>query len=250
MKPYGQWALITGASSGIGEAFARRLAAEGMDVILVARRADRLHDLAQELTEGHGIHALPVPLDLTRDDFLDELIAQVRDREVGVLINNAGFGSVGPFEENDAEHEVAMVRLHCLAPVRLTHHFIRPMIERGRGAVIFVGSIVGITPVPFISTYSATKAFNQFLGQALWYEMREKGIDVLALAPGSTKTEFQRLTQEPDSPLAALPEAVVRTAMRALGKRPYIIHGAHNKIWAFLSRFLPASISLRLMGLV
>ncbi len=247
-QKYGEWALVTGASSGIGRAFARHLAAEGMNVILVARRKDRLQQLAVELQEKHAVQALAVALDLTSEGFMPELAEQVGSRDVGLLINNAGFGSVGFFADNDPEHEANMVRLHCLATTALAHHFIRPMLQRGKGGIIFVGSIVGVLPIPYIATYSATKAFDMFIGQALWYEMRGKGIDVLALAPGGTKTEFQRLTREPESPLAASPEAVVRTGMRALGKRPYVIHGWHNKFVAFCARFLPAKITLQLIG--
>lgn len=247
-EKYGDWALITGASAGIGKAFARYIAAAGMNVILVARRKERLEKLAEEIKAGNSVQALPVALDLTSDDFLEKLKQQIGDRKIGLLVNNAGFGSVGLYSRNDAQREADMVKLHCLVPTILTHHFVRPMMARKKGAIIFVGSIVGYQPVPYISTYSATKAFNMFLGKSLWYELRKHHIDVLALAPGGTKTEFQQVIHQSVSSIAAAPDAVVRTAMKALGKKPAVVHGVHNKIWAFAGRFLPVRMSLRLHG--
>ncbi len=247
-EKYGKWALVTGASSGIGEAFVRYLAAAGMNVILVARRKERLEKLAKEMEASKNIQALAVPLDLSSDDFLEKLKQHVADKEIGMLVNNAGFGSVGLYARNDAQRESEMVKLHCLAPTILTHYFVRPMMERKKGTIIFVGSIVGYQPVPYISTYSATKAFNMFLGKSLWYELRKHHIDALALAPGGTETEFQQVIHQSASAIAAKPDAVVRSAMRALGKKPVVVHGIHNKIWAFSSRFLPVRMSLSLHG--
>jgi uncharacterized protein len=249
-EKYGDWALVTGASSGIGRSFAQSLASAGMDVILVARRQQRLQELAQELEQQHNVKTLNLPLDLTSENFLPVLVEKVADRQVGLLVNNAGFGYRGFFAENDAQREADMVRLHCLAPIQLTHHFIRPMVERQKGAVIFVGSIVGLNPVPFDATYSATKAFNMFMGEALWYEMRRRHIDVLALAPGGTKTELSDRINQMSSFIAAQPEAVVKTAMRALGKKPYVVHGLPNKLWAQTSKILPERFKLFLHGLI
>jgi len=247
-EKYSGWALVTGASAGIGEAFARYIAAAGMNVILVARRKERLEKLAEEIEAENNVQALPVPLDLTGDGFLEKLTQKIVGKEVGMLVNNAGFGSVGLYARNDAQREVDMVKLHCLAPTILTHHFIRQMMVRKKGAIIFVGSIVGYQPVPYISTYSATKAFNMFLGKSLWYELHKYHIDVLALAPGGTKTEFQQVTHQSASSIAASPQAVVGSAMKALGKKPAVVHGIHNKIWAFAGRFLPVRMSLSLHG--
>ena len=206
-EKYGGWALVTGASAGIGEAFARYIASTGMNVILVARRKEKLENLAAEIEAGNNVQTLPVSLDLSSDGFLEKLKQQIGDRKIGLLINNAGFGSVGLYSRNDAQREADMVKLSCLAPTILTHHFIRPMMKRKKGAIIFVSSIVGYQPVPYISTYSATKAFNMFLGKSLWYELRKYHIDVLALAPGGTKTEFQQVLHQSASSIAASPQA-------------------------------------------
>jgi short-subunit dehydrogenase len=247
-EKYGDWALVTGASAGIGRAFARHLAECGLQVILVARRKERLEEVANDLESRYAVRTLPVPVDLTDHDFLLQLTAQVGGRQVGLLVNNAGFGSTGLYSNNDADREARMVRLHCLAPVMLTHHFIPAMVQRKKGGVIFVGSIVGAAPVPYIATYSASKVFNMFMGSALWYEMKEHNVDVLALAPGGTRTEFSDNISRMTSPIAAEPEQVVRTAMKALGRKPYVTHGVHNKVWGKIVRYFPMKMSLRING--
>lgn len=247
-EKYGPWALVTGASAGIGEAFAHHLARAGMDLILVARRRERLEVLSSYLVQKYHIQALNVPLDLTQESFMEALVGAVGDREVGVLINNAGFGSTGRFVERDPVSEAGMVRLNCWAPTVLAHHFIRPMVARRRGAVIFVASVVGYQPTPFMTTYAATKAFDLAMGEGLWYELKPYGIDVLALSPGTTDTEFQGVAGMSRGPIVATAEEVVGTAMRALGKRASVVDGGVNRVLAFAHRVLPRRLSLTLAG--
>lgn len=248
VEKYGPWALITGASSGIGEAFARQLADLGLNVILVARREERLRNLADELTANFGIECLPVALDLSTANFLPHLLEQIGDRHVGLLVNNAGFGSVGLYTSNSSDHEANMVKLHCLAPTILTHHFAPEMVQRRQGGIIFLGSIFSYQPVPYVSTYSATKAFNTYLGKALWQELKQFNVDVLALNPGGTNTEFARVVNQENSAIADDPKEVVSTALKALGKKPSVIHGFRNKVWWLVSRFMPPRISLAFHG--
>lgn len=247
-EKYGEWALITGASAGIGEAFARYLARAGLDVILVARRKERLEALASHLIQEHRVQALSVPLDLTDAHFMETLAEGVRDREVGMLINNAGCGSTGRFVERGLQWEADMVRLNCWAPTVLTHHYLPPMVERRKGAIIFVGSVVGYQPTPFMTTYSATKAFNLFMGEGLWYELRKYHIDALALSPGTTDTEFHQTANMSRGPLVATPERVVRTAMKALGRRPSVVDGRINSVLAFAHRLVPRRAAVALTG--
>ena len=167
---YPNTALITGASSGIGEAFVRKLASLGFNVIIAARRKERLEKLAEEIRIKYNVEVIVIQADLSEDNFLQKIIEAVGEREIGILINNAGLGSVGEFADADAEHEIKMVKVNCLAPTVLTHHFLPQMIKRKSGAVIFLGSILSFQPTPFSATYSATKVFNSFLGDALWYE--------------------------------------------------------------------------------
>ncbi len=247
-EKYGDWALITGASSGIGEEFARRLAADKINLILVARREDRLKKLSVELNTAFGIETVIAAVDLSQDNFLVALKEKVGRREIGILINNAGFGSNGEFSNVDVDHEVKMVKVNCIAPTILTHHFVPPMIERKKGAVIFLGSVVAFQPTPFMATYSATKVFNSFLGESLWYELRKHNIDVLSLNPGGTATEFHRIANSSSGPVPRTAEQVVTTALKALGKKPSVVDGFYNKALSVSSKFSTRKLTVIISG--
>ncbi|MEW6702127.1 MAG: SDR family oxidoreductase [Bacteroidota bacterium] len=249
-EKYGSWALITGASSGIGEEFARRLASEKMNLILVARRKEKLEILASKLKEEHKIKVVTAPVDLSKKKFLERLKEFVGEREVGVLINNAGFGSNGEFINANADEETKMVKLNCLAPTILTHYFARPMVERKKGAIIFLGSVVAFQPTPFMTTYSATKAFNAFMGDALWYELKKYNIDVLSLNPGGTSTEFQRVASSSSGPMPRTAQQVVNTAMKALGRKPSVVDGFYNKVLVVSSRLISRKLTLLVAGYI
>lgn len=247
-EKYGDWALITGASSGIGEEFARRLASERMNLILVARRKERLEKLADELKEKHSVKIVVTPLDLSKNNFMDDLKSFVGDREVGLLINNAGFGYNGEFETGDVEWQSNMIRVNCIAPTILAHHFIQSMKRRQKGAIIFLGSLVGCVPAPFTTTYSATKAFNLFMGEGLWYELRNYNIDILTLNPGGTDTEFQKVANTSSGPIPRTVEQVVNTAMTSLGKKISVVDGFNNKLLSFIPRLLTRRMTVSLAG--
>src|SRR5512144_962182 len=182
-------ALVTGASSGIGEQFARQLAERGYDLVLVARRADRLQKLAGELPVTSHVLAC----DLGRE--AGTLPGQVEELGVAVdlLVNNAGFGLRGPFLDSDAERDAEMVRVNCEAIVVLTRAFLPAMVERGRGGVITVASTAGMQPLPYESVYAATKAFALNFSDALHAELRDSGVRVLAVNPGPVPTEWQQV---------------------------------------------------------
>jgi uncharacterized protein len=239
LSRYGKWVLITGASSGIGEEFAKRLASEKYNLIIIARREERLKALAELLKEKEGIEVKVIPGDLTDLNFIDRIKKECVGLEVGLLINNAGFGSTGEFINCDSEREGRMVLLNCVAPTLLTHHFLTGMVERKKGGIIFLGSTVAFQSTPMMATYSATKAFNLHLGEALWYELKKYKIDVLALNPGGTNTEFQRIASVGTGPKPRTPQQVVETALNALGKKPGVIDGALNKTMAVMGKFLP-----------
>ena len=247
-EKYGEWALITGASSGIGEEFARRLAKEKINLILLARRKDRLARLAAELSNAYRIETVIAEVDLSKDNFLDVLIEVVGKREVGILINNAGFGYNREFINVDSDHETKMIKVNCIAPTILTHHFLLPMVERKKGAVIFLGSLVAFQPTPFMATYSATKVFNSYLGEALWYELKKYNIDVLSLNPGGTATEFQRIANSSTGPAPRTAEQVVLTAFNSLGKKSCVVDGFYNKVLSFLSRFISRKMTVKVSG--
>jgi short-subunit dehydrogenase len=241
---YGGWALVTGASSGIGTSLARQIAADGMNVVLSARREERLTSLASELERDFEVETRVVVADLAERSGQTELLRGVSDLEIGLLVNNAGLGYAGRFDLLDGEQLRRLVAVNCEAPVVLTHALVQGMRERGRGGILFTGSIAGRQPLPLHSVYAATKAFDQFLGEALWGELRASNIDVVVLEPGSTETEFQEVAGEvAHSGHAAHDVALIGLA--ALGQQPSVIAGWFNWIRANLAtRFLPGPIKL------
>jgi len=250
LRSYGEWALVTGASAGIGTVFARKLAAEHLNVVLVARRADRLEALADELGRAHGVQTRVLPIDLDREGAVERIEARVADLEIGILVNNAGFSAVGRFERVPREKILGMIRVNCLAVAGLTHAFLPGMTKRGRGAIIIVSSVAGYQPLGFAATYGATKAFDLMLAEALWAENRDTGVDVLALSPGPVDTEFQSVAGETPHP-GATPESVVEVAFQALGKKPSVIPGGLNKARTWSVRFAPRAQVARLaMGVM
>jgi hypothetical protein len=226
-EKYGDWALVTGGSSGIGRAFARALAGEGMSVVLTARREDKLREVADELEKQHGVATRVVAADLSTRDGVDAVATAVDDLEIAILVNNAGFGYAGRFDKLDAGRLQDMVMLNCMAPMLLTHKLLPGMQARRRGAVIIVGSVSGRQPLPLHNVYSATKAFDLHLGEALFVELRSEGVDVLVLEPGSTETDFQQAAGE-IAHSGDDPDRVVAVALDALGQQPSVIAGWFN----------------------
>ena len=249
-RRYGDWALVTGASSGLGADFVRQLAQKKMNIILVARRVDKMNAIAEEVENDCSVKTQVIGQDLIKSDAVVNIRNKVGDKEIGVLINNAGYGVLGRFDENDYDYQVEMVKLNCVAPVALTQAFIDPMIKRGKGGVIFLASTVAYQGVPYFSVYTATKSFNLFLAEGLWGEYRNQGIDILGLSPGYTATEFQSHAhiKRVKGPTPAKSEDVVGLAIRKLGKKPSVIHGALNQIGAFSSRLMPRGTSAKLGG--
>jgi hypothetical protein len=240
---YGDWALVTGASSGIGTCLARQIAADGMNVVLSARRADRLGSLAAELEREFEVKTRVVSADLAERDGQTALLEGVADLEIGLLVNNAGLGLAGRFDLVDADALRRLVSLNCEAPVVLTHALVQGMRERGRGGILITGSVAGRIPLPLHAVYSATKAFDLFLGEALWGELRASNIDVVVLEPGSTETEFQQVAGE-IAHSGDSADDVARAGLVALGQQPSVIPGWFNWIRANVaSRLLTRPIS-------
>lgn len=245
--------LITGASSGIGAAFARKLAARGRNVLLVARSEDKLIALCNELGRLTSIRAQYLALDLTQPDARSQLFEETtkRELEIEMLINNAGFGSMGDFVKLDLKRELEMIELNVAAVVELTHRFLGPMRERKRGTIINVASTAGFQPVPYMATYAATKAFVLAFSEALWDENRAHGIHVMALCPGVTETNFFEASGIDRPPMRTVqtPEEVVETALRALSrKKSLVISGWANWFVVEAERFLPRSAVTKVAG--
>jgi short-subunit dehydrogenase len=252
-------ALITGASSGIGEAFARTLAAKGMDLILVARSEDKLRALARQLNEVYARRVEVVTADLSAAGSAAKVhaAATALDMRVDLLINNAGFGTVGGFLKQDAERERQEVMLNAAAVVDLCHAFVPAMVERGRGGVINIASMAAFQPLPYMSVYAATKAFVLSFSQGLRGEVRGKGVKVLAVCPGPVDTPFFEATGSaglrktvPKASMVTVDD-VVRAALRAFkAGRPVVVPGVAFKVIAAGSKLVPRNLLAAMTAMV
>jgi uncharacterized protein len=242
-------ALITGASSGIGKAFAQELAKRQMNVVLVARSADKLHQLSQQLTQAYGIQAEVIATDLTEAGAALQVYKTVRARQlkINLLINNAGFLNYGAFEQIALDRDHQQVALNVMALVDLTHVFIPDLLAHGAGGIINLSSSGAFQPMPYMAVYGATKSFVLSFSEALWAEYRHRGLRVLALCPGPTKTSA--LVNVFDNGKATAPEQVVREALQALDRqRSYKIPGIGNYFLAnTVPRLLPRRIVAQIM---
>lgn len=186
---YGPVAVVTGASSGIGSAFAEQLAGKGLDLVLVARRADRLAELGDRLSEAHGVKVRALAADLANPDAADRILEATGDLDVGLVVSNAGFSMKGEHAANDPAVMTEMLMVNCQAPLQLTRGFIPRLQVRGRGGIVLVSSVEGLIGCPYSAAYAATKALVKSLGEGLWGELQPEGIDVLTLCPGATESE-------------------------------------------------------------
>ncbi|OLR94424.1 SDR family NAD(P)-dependent oxidoreductase [Actinokineospora bangkokensis] len=244
--------LVTGASSGIGVAFARELAARGSDLVLVARREERLERLASELRTAHGITCETVAFDLSVDRAGAALRAQVSG-DFDLVVNNAGFAAQGPFLTGSGEEFARVIAVDVRAVVDVCREFLPAMVKRGRGAIVNVSSTTAFQPVPSLAVYSAAKAFVQSFSQSLWYEAKENGVTVFALAPGPTRTEFFEVIGEGAAVAGRMQtaEQVAATGMRALDRRstpPYVVSGVANSWTARLAGLVPRRLLIPIVA--
>lgn len=239
-KSYGPWALVAGASAGIGQAFARRLAGLGLDLLLVDLPDTGLESLADDLQQLHGVSAVALTQDLSAPDLLDKLLPAMEGRQVGLLVYNAAQSYVGPFFDQTLADKQRCLQVNCHGPLLLAHGLGQPMVERGRGGMIFMSSMAGTQGHRLLATYAATKAFNWILGEALWDELRGKGVHVLAVCAGMTRTPGFEASGPHLSGLQARlvqkPEQVVEEALNALGKRPSVVTGMGNRLTSHFNR--------------
>jgi short-subunit dehydrogenase len=247
----GSNALVTGASSGIGAAFAEALAARGAGLVLVARSEPKLRGLADRLRREHGVAVRVVAVDLANERGPDDVAAALRrdGLAVDVLVNNAGFGTHGQYDTLPNTRDHAEVMVNVVAVERMTHLFLPDMVERGRGVVIHTCSTSAFQAVPYMAVYGAAKAFTLSFSIALWAEYRRRGVRVLALCPGPTDTEFFRVmgVQMNSGGRLRTTDEVIRTAFRALERnRPYVVDGRLNYVTSNLSRFMPRGLVARI----
>ena len=249
---YGPWAVVAGASEGLGAEFARQLAARGLHLVLIARRSGPLEQHARALADAFGVQTRALAVDLASPDLLRTLRERTAGLEVGLLVYNAAQSVIGPYLEQDVAAHLRMIDVNCRAPVVLVHELGRGMAARRRGGIILMSSIAGLQGSALIATYAATKAFDLVLGEALWEELRGQGVDVLAFLAGATRTpNFEGSNPRTTSVLSAPmePEPVVREALAALGTRPSAVAGRINRLSAFvMTRLLPRRRAVETIG--
>jgi short-subunit dehydrogenase len=253
MQPWrGKWALITGASAGIGSALAEQLAAQGVNLLLTARRADRLARLADDLAARHKVQTEVHAADLTRTQAPGEIFRFTEQKRLPIelLINNAGFGAYGEFRKHEAQRLLDMVQVNVASVVHLTHLFLPAMVERRSGSILILASTAAFQPVPYLGIYAATKGFDLLFAESLAEEVRQYGVHVCALCPGSTVSEFHEVAgashvagpQEPN-------EKVARVGLEALAAgKALVISGTRNLLSMEAQRLVPRRLVTRIVA--
>lgn len=242
LERYGPWAVVAGASEGIGASFSKKLAAHGMNLVLVARRTAPLEQLAVELRTRHSVEVKVIPLDLGSRDPVSGMTAATGGLDVGLLIYNAAYSPIGAFLDVEVEGHLKAVDVNVRGPLLLSHHFGRRFVERGKGGIILMSSMSGLQGTAMVANYAATKAYDTVLAEGLWYELRERGVDVLACVAGATSTPSYEASTDriPTSWLARpmRPDDVTEQALHDLGRRPSAVSGPRNRFASLLLRRL------------
>jgi len=248
---YGPWAVVTGATSGIGREMATQLASMGLNIIAVARSTDRLEFLREDLKTNYGIKVETISEDLSLPESSQSIFKKTSHLDVGLLIANAGTENSGSFIENNFRDESKLLALNIVSPMQLTHLFGKKFAEKGSGGIILISSLFGYQGVPLVANYSATKAYILTLGEALNVEFKPLGVDVTVLSPGLTKTpmsenmtiDFRKVPITSHSPAK-----VAKIGLGALGRKATVVPGLINKIYAWENRFIPRSWPVKLFG--
>jgi short-subunit dehydrogenase len=245
---YGAWALIAGASVGLGAEFARQLAAQKINLVLVARNAAALEALATELRAG-GVEVRTLAIDLADAQLDARLEEATRGLEIGLVVYNAAHSRIGPFLDQPLDEQLRTIDVNCRGPLVVAHRFGRAMRARGRGGIVIMTSLAASQGSPMIATYAATKAFDLVLAESLWEELAGAGVDVLACRAGATRTPAYEASK-PVAPTPMMePAPVVRAALAALGRAPSVVPGGFNRFAAFLlNRMMPRRFAIRTMG--
>jgi short-subunit dehydrogenase len=246
---YGPWAVVTGASDGIGRAFAMEAARAGLNVVLIARRQDRLETLARELEASDGVKTLVVASDLSTQTGRDAVVRATKDLDVGLFVAAAGFGTSGPVLRADLEKERVMLEVNCYAPLAHSIHFGQRFASRGRGGIILMSSLVGWQGTPWAAHYAATKAYVQALAEAMHAELKPSGVDVLASAPGPVHSGFAAQS-DMRMGTAAPPEDIAQASLAALGSQTTVVPGFLSKLLTYSLATLPRTLRTQVMGSV
>jgi hypothetical protein len=248
-KRYGPWALIAGASEGIGAAFAAELARRGLNLVLVARRLGPLEATAQEIARLAKVEVRCIPLDLTRADAAALLETEVADLEIGLLVYNAALAPTGTFLEIPLEEQISAIDVNVRGPLGMAHRFGQRMATRGAGGIILLSSLTAFQGSPYVATYGATKSFLLTLAEGIWFELAPRGVDVLAVCAGATRTPRYLKSAKGRAPGELDPGQVAREALACLGHGPLMIPGRFNRFASqLLRRLLPRRATIRIMG--
>lgn len=250
---YGPWALVTGAAWGLGTEFARQIGALGLNLVLVDIRGDDLARVAEEVRRSSGVEVRVVVTDLARVEFIETVRRETEGVEIGLLVSNAAYPPVGLFFEQSLEDKLRMIEVNCRAPLILVHVFGAKMLARKRGGIIMMSSGSATQGVAYVASYAATKAYNLILAESIWAEVRESGVDVLAVMPGATRTTGFELSKPhlERSTLAPLnePKPTVAEALKVLGRTPSWIPGRRNR-WTLTlaNKLLPRQMLIKVVG--
>ena len=249
-QKYGPWALVAGGALGIGEAWSRYIAGQGINVIALDVNQEALDAIGETLPKEFGVECLPVKVDLSAEDMLDQVIKAVGDREVGLVVYNATISDVGPFFKDgfDIDFEKKRIAVNVSGPVLLTYHFARPMLARRAGGIIYMASGAGLRGAAYYSAYSATKSHNIALAEALWYEFRQYDVDVLAVVAGMTLSSVKEGFKHLDTSGFQTPEQCVTEAIQTLGKHPRIISGEEHRAGQEQMAQLPNTQAIEFMA--
>lgn len=244
---YGEWAVVAGASEGLGFAFASALAARKLNVLLLARRRDALESAASKLRQAHGIEARALPCDLASGSFADVLAEATRDIEVGIGVYNAAYSFIGDTFSQPLERALRVVEVNCMGPLRFAHALVPDMILRKRGGLVLLSSLAGFQGGPRLAPYAASKAFNRILAEGLWSELRDAGVDVIASCPGATRTPNYLKTTKSEAPGTLDASVVAEATLDALGHGPSLVPGAINKLASMFLGMLPRTSAISIM---
>lgn len=246
---YGPWAVVTGASEGIGKEFAKRVAAHGLNVVLVARRDKVLAELCAALESTHRMRAIVIAVDLATPEGISELRRRTEELDVGLLVAAAGFGTAGRFIESELDKELAMLDVNCRAVATLTHHYGARFARRRRGGIVLLSSLVAFQGVPRAAHYAATKAYVQSLAEGVGIELAPFGVDVVACAPGPIESGFGTRARMKMG-FALKPESVAQATLDALGRKRTVRPGWLSKVLEWSLALLPRWGRVRMMGVV
>ena len=253
IQKYGNTALIAGASEGIGAAFASSLAEAGMDLVLIARRLQPLQQLASELEKKYKVTIRCISCDLSDSESVSQITEALNGNEINLMVYNAALSYIGPFIKNRPECHFQMARSNMLTPLKMVHTFGEKMLASGKGAIILMTSLAGLQGSGNLAVYAATKAFIRVLGESLWYEWKNSGVDMLTCCAGATATPGYMNTHPEKTgifaPRVLAPEEVATECLKKLGKQPSFIAGRGNRVASFfMQKVFTRKMAVNIMG--